>query len=78
MPNIKLFLGKPICFAIFCVLLITVASSAQTPTNDAYDNQQRARRLLEMDAEIKSLPDVEIRCQLRFNILEFIYSKDVG
>ncbi len=48
------------------------------PTLDAatYENQQRARRLLQMDTEITTLPDVEIRCQLRFNILEFVYTKE--
>ena len=76
MPNFKLSRGKTGCFAVFCLLLITIATSAQTPSNDAYQNQQRARRLLQMDAEIKALPDVEIRCQLRVNILTFVYSND--
>ncbi len=72
---------------VFVMLGVTLSlSQAQTPVDakrspaldaEAYQTQQRARRLLQMDAEIRTLPDVEIRCRLRLNILEFIYSKEV-
>src|SRR5437870_2209535 len=64
----------------FCVIASDAQAprAANVPLLDAksYETQQRARRLLQMEAEIKTLPDVEVRCQLRFNILEFVYSKD--
>ncbi len=78
MPSTKLSTGKYVCCVIFCTLLFSIIYSAQTPAvDDPYQNQQRAIRLLAFDDEIKTLPDVEIRCQLRFTILQFIYKNEV-
>jgi len=62
--------------AAIVVGLMPIVSSAQA-VDSTYENAQRAKALLSLENEIKSLPDVEVRSQLRFNILEFIYSSEV-
>ena len=68
-----------------CCLLISVVVTfalltAGQPTAEKvllenariYENQQRARKLLALEPEIRSLPDAVIRIQLRHELLKFI------
>lgn len=77
MPNQILSSGKIACLAISLAAVFSVVSRSQPPANDAFENQQRAIRILQFDKDIATLPDAEIRALLRLNILEFIYSKQV-
>lgn len=64
-------------FLTALLLVSAIVSFAQTPANDAYEDQQRAIRVLQFDKDIGTLPDPEIRALLRFNVLEFVYAKQV-
>lgn len=78
MRNIRVLL-RGSCLTILSAIvvgLLPTVSSTQA-VDSTYENVQRARSLLSLENEIKSLQDVEVRSQLRFNILEFIYSKEV-
>ena len=77
MPNQILSSGKVACLAISLAAVFSVVSRSQPPANDAFENQQRAIRILQFDKEVATLPDAEIRALLRLDILEFIYSKQV-
>lgn len=77
MPNQILSSGKIACLAISLAAVLSVVSRSQPPANDAFENQQRAIRILQFDKDIATLPDAEIRALLRVDILEFIYSKQV-
>lgn len=77
MPRHRLSPAKVTCFACWFALSFAVAAVAQTPANQAYENEQRAVRLLQFDKEISSIPEPELRIPLRFNILEFIYTNEV-
>lgn len=48
-----------------------------TAVSEDYQNLQRARRLLEMESEIVTMPDARIRGHLRLEVLEFVFSKQV-
>lgn len=76
MRNIGVLLRASCLMLASVVAFLPTISTAQT-VDSAYENAQRVKALLLLEPEIRSLPDVEVRCQLRFNILEFIYSKEV-
>lgn len=68
--------------AVMVLLGLSCAAAGQTKRTtpvDAktYENQQRARRLLALEDDIRTLPDIPVRNQLRHDLLTFIYSNDV-
>lgn len=48
-----------------------------TAVSEGYQDLLRARRLLEMESEIVTMPDALIRGHLRLKVLEFVFSKGV-
>ncbi len=48
-----------------------------TAVSEDYQNLLRARRMVEMESEIVTMPDARIRGHLRLKVLEFVFSKQV-
>ena len=57
-------------------MMIAQPTSGTVVSKD-YQNLMRARRLLEMESEIVTMPDARIRGHLRLKVLKFVFSKGV-
>ena len=82
---IRLFRSK-CAISLACALVVSscagLTSAQQQPATAGteksvsadYQNHQRARRVLEMESEIRAMPDALVRGHLRLKVLEFVFS----